>query len=120
MRHRRQAPDDDRDGEPEPRAEPIHHPAGDQEPDRVGELEREDDVGVVDLAPAELRLQRRLEDADDLPVDVVDRRGKEQQRADDPAVASDRGRDARVAATARRAVRHLVGLRLAQMVGLRR
>ena len=72
------------------RAEPIHHPAGEQEPDRVGELEREDDVGVVDLAPAELLLQRRLQDADDLPVDVVDRRRKEQQRADDPAVVAAR------------------------------
>ena len=59
--------------------------AGEQQPDRVGELEREDDVGVVDLGPAELLLQRRLEDADDLPIDVVDRRREEQQRADDPA-----------------------------------
>ena len=60
-------------------------PAGEQQADRVGELEREDDVGVVDLGPAELLLQRRLEDADDLAIDVVDRRGEEQQRADDPA-----------------------------------
>ena len=51
----------------------------DQEPDRVGELKREDDVGVVDLAPAELRLQRRLQDADHLSIDVVDGRGEEQQ-----------------------------------------
>src|SRR5690606_31986912 len=39
-----------------------------------------------DLAPAELVLQCRLQDADDLAVDVVDCGCEEQQRADDPAV----------------------------------
>ena len=85
MCHRRQAPDDDHDDEAETRAEAIHQPAGDQQADRVGELEGEDDVGVVDFGPAELRLQRRLEDADHLPIDVVDRGGEEQQSADVPA-----------------------------------
>ena len=89
VRHRREAPDDDDQREAEARAEPIHQPAGDQQPDGIGELEREHDVGVVDLGPAELRLQRRLEDADHLPVDVVDRRGDEQQAADVPAVVAD-------------------------------
>ena len=66
-------------------------------PMRVGELEREHDVAVVDLRPAELRLQRRLQDADDLAIDVVDGRGEEQQRADDPAEPADarRCRDGR-------------------------
>ena len=67
----------------------ISRPAIEQA-DRIGELKGEDDVGVVDLGPAELPLQRRLEDADDLPVDVVDGRGEEQQPADDPAEAADR------------------------------
>ena len=109
VRHRRQAPHDERDREALLGPQPVDHPAGDQKPDRVGELEREDDVGVVDLAPAELLLQRRLEDADDLPVDVVDRRREEQQRADDPAVASDRRR--------RRAVRRRPAERFGMMVG---
>ena len=45
-------------------------------------------VAVVRLAPAELLTQRLLQDADDQPVDVVDRDRKEQQRADDPAGVS--------------------------------
>ena len=85
VRHRGEAPDDDHEREPEAGAEPIHHPAGDEQADRIGELEGKDDVGVVDLGPAELTLQRRLEDADDLPVDVVDGRRGEQQTADIPA-----------------------------------
>ena len=60
-----------------------------QQPDGVGELEGKDDVGVVDLAPAELRLEGRLEDAEHLPIDVVDRRREEQQAADDPAEVAD-------------------------------
>ena len=36
-------------------AEPIDDPAGEQEADRVGELEREDDVAVVDLASSRTR-----------------------------------------------------------------
>ena len=106
VRHRGQAPHDERDGEALLRPEPVDHPAGEQKPDRVGELEREDDVGVVDLAPAELLLERGLEDADDLPVDVVDRRREEEQRADDPAVASDGPGDGRGRGVAERAVRH--------------
>ena len=90
MRDRGDAPDDQRDDVAFLGAEPVDHPAGEEKGDGVGELEREDDVGVVDLAPAELALQRRLQDPDDLPVDVVDRRREEQQRADHPAVPSDR------------------------------
>jgi hypothetical protein len=67
------------------RADAIHHPTGDEESAGVGQLEREDDVGVVDLAPAELRLEGGLQDADHLTIDVIDRRGKEQERADHPS-----------------------------------
>jgi hypothetical protein len=84
MRHRRKAPDDDRDREAELRPEPIHHAARNQESDGIRELEGKDDVGVVDLGPAELVLERRLQDPDDLAIDVVDGRSKEQQAADDP------------------------------------
>ena len=40
-------------------AEAVDQAAGNQQPDGIGELEGEDDVGVVDLRPAELLLQRR-------------------------------------------------------------
>ena len=64
----------------------------DRQPMRVRELEGQHDVAVVELAPAELLLQRRLQDADHLPIDVVDRRGEEQQRADPPPIVADAGR----------------------------
>src|SRR6185503_20256105 len=76
-------------GEAAPRPQPVHDAARDEEPDRVGELEREDDGGVDALVlPAELLHERGLEDPDDLAVDVVDRGAEEEQRADHPAVAA--------------------------------
>ena len=68
-----------------PRAEPVHHSSGQHEADRVGHLESEHDVAVVDLAPAELRLKSGLENPDDLSIDVVDRDRKEQQRTHAPS-----------------------------------
>ncbi len=73
----------------EARAEFVDHPPEDEVADRVGELEGEDDVGVGGLVPAIFGLQRRLEDADHLPVDIVDRGGEEEQRANAPAHAAD-------------------------------
>jgi hypothetical protein len=89
MAHRREAPQQHRDCETDARADAIHEAARQQQADRIRELEAEDDVGVVDLAPAVLLLQRRLQDADHLSIDVVDRRRQEQQQADHPPVSSD-------------------------------
>src|SRR5688572_9550830 len=86
VRDGREAPEHDEDREAGLRAEPIDHAPGEEQADRVRELEREHDVRVVQLAPAELGLQRGLEDPEDLAIDVVDRRGEEQQSADHPAV----------------------------------
>jgi hypothetical protein len=99
---------------------PIQSISLPEERHRVCELEREDDVGVIDLRPAELLLQRRLQDPDDLPIDVVDRRREEDQATDDPAVVAD--------ALAGRCLRGLlcasrggwIGHRVTQIVGLRR
>ena len=63
--------------------------AGEQEADRIRQLERKHDVAVIDLAPAELRLQCRLENPDHLAIDVVDRRGEKQQAADHPPERAD-------------------------------
>src|SRR5205814_1401026 len=63
----------------------IDQAARKDKPHRISELKGEDDVGVVDLGPVKLTLQRRFEDADDLPIDVIDGRRKKQQRAHDPA-----------------------------------
>ena len=90
VRHRRDAPDDDRAGEAAPRADAVHDAAGDEEAERVRDREPRDDVAVLLLVPAEVALQRRREDAEHLAVDVVDRRREEQQRADRPPISSDR------------------------------
>ena len=88
VRHRRDAPHRHRDRESNARADAVDEAAREQQADRVGELEAEDDVGVVNLAPAEFLLQRRLEQADHLAIDVVDRRRQEQQQADHPPIPS--------------------------------
>jgi hypothetical protein len=88
MRDCSDAPDDDGEAEADAGAKPVDHVSCQQKTGGVGELERKDNVAVVDFAPAELRLQRWLEDPDDLPIDVVDRRGEEQQPTDHPAVVA--------------------------------
>ena len=62
--------------------------------DRVGGLEPEDDIGEIHLAPRQLGCQRGLEDAEHLPVDIVDDRGSEEQADDYPAVIADARRSA--------------------------
>jgi hypothetical protein len=61
--------------------------------DPLRELKTEDDRRVdAFVLPAEFRHQGRLENADDLPIDVIDGRGEEEQGADDPALIADFGR----------------------------
>ena len=88
-RHRGEAPDGRGERIAEAGAELVDQPAEDEIADRVGELEGEDDVGVGGFVPAIFALQRRLEDADHLPVDIIDRGGEEEQRANAPAHAAD-------------------------------
>ena len=38
---------------PTPGAQPIHHPAHADEPHRVGQLKREDNVPIIDLIPVQ-------------------------------------------------------------------
>src|SRR3546814_1404250 len=88
VRHVADRPDQNRDRVAEPRADSIDDPAETDVAERVGDLEPEDDRGEIDLGPAEFFLQCRLEHADHLPIDIVDRRGCEQQAADYPAIAA--------------------------------
>src|SRR5262249_15910646 len=84
------APDHDREREAAPGPQLVHDPPREEEADRVGQLEGEDD-GRLDalVGPAELLDEGRLQDADDLAVDVVDRGREEEQRADHPAAEAD-------------------------------
>src|SRR4028119_1898837 len=91
MPHRCNRPPDDGEREALARPEPVHQVADHQQPDGVGGLKRRVDVAVLGLVPTDGAFEIFVggKDAEHLPVDVVDRRRKEQQRADAPAVASD-------------------------------
>ena len=67
-------------------ADPVHHPAHDQVAYGIGQRESVDDGAEVAFRPMKLLGQIRAQDAEDLAIDVVDRRGEEQQAADHPAV----------------------------------
>jgi hypothetical protein len=87
MRHMADGPDHDGDGVTRPRAEFVDDAPEAEIAQRIGQLEPEDDGGIGVLIPAEFGLQRGLEHADHLPVDVIDSGGREQQSADHPAIA---------------------------------
>ena len=82
--HRRQAPETDGAGESTPHPDAVEEASHAEQANAVGDAEPRHDRGVVRLPPAELARQRRREDAEDLPVDVVDRGRREQQRHDGP------------------------------------
>ena len=60
-----------------------------EQADGVRDLERGVRQPVLRVGPAELGVQRPLDEREDLPVDVVDGRRQEQQAADQPAIAAD-------------------------------
>src|SRR5205809_1145574 len=66
-------------------ADPVDQPAEEQESKAVSRLEPENDVAVTAFRPTIELLQRRLEDAEDQPVDVAEHDGGEEQAADAPA-----------------------------------
>ena len=56
VRRRGQRPNHKRDAVAPSRADPVHHPAGEQKADRVGQIERGVDVAVLRCGPADLLL----------------------------------------------------------------
>ena len=84
------APGDDRHGVSDLAAEAVDEPPEEQQADRVGPLEHGVHVAVLGVGPAQLDVQDRLQQRQDLAVDVVDGGRQEQQEADPPAVPSDR------------------------------
>ena len=102
--HAGERPPRHRDRQTQLGADAIEDAAPDQHHHRVRDLERDDDAAVIELGPADLLLQVRREDAEHLAVDVVDGRGEEQQRADDPAPSADAGADRRDVDSSRVAV----------------
>ncbi len=70
-------------------ADLVDKPPGKQHGNRINELEHRSDVGVIGVAPAKLRRQLRRQEAEHLAVEVIDGGGKEQHRADGPAIVAD-------------------------------
>ena len=88
VRHGGDAPEDDGDRISDLRPVPVDQPADDKETERVRTLECRDDIPVLDLRPPDLRLEKGREYPEHLPVDIIDRGGKKEERADDPPVPS--------------------------------
>src|SRR6185437_2100869 len=86
MRHRRDAPDRDGDGIADARAYAINESPHQQQPDCVGGHEGVHNVAVLKRVPSDLRLQQRIQQAEDLAVHVVDGGGEKYERADRPTI----------------------------------
>src|SRR5215469_1965061 len=83
---------------PDLAAQFVHEAAGHQEPDRVGGLECQYNMGVLEVVPSDRTAKVLFQYAEDLAVDIVDGGRKEQQCAYyPPAIAhtriKTRGRD---------------------------
>jgi hypothetical protein len=85
VRHRRKAPHPDSDCQPDPHTDSIHEPPRKEQSDAIGGLKRKDDRGVVTLSKTKLALQYRLEQADYLAINVIDRRRKKQKATNHPS-----------------------------------
>ena len=88
MADRREAPEDDGDGVADLRPVAVDEPPEEEEADGVGPLEGRVHHPELLVRPAELDVEELLDERQDLPVDVVDRRGQEEEAADDPADAA--------------------------------
>ena len=86
-----QAPEENDQGVTEAHAYAVDDAADAYRAQGIGDLEPEDDVAVVVIGPFKMVHEGRLEDADDLAIDVVDGGGEEEQAADDPADFADAG-----------------------------
>ena len=53
------------------RAQTIDQPSDREHSNRVGGLEGRNQIGILDLVPAQIVLQRGLEDAQDLAIHVI-------------------------------------------------
>src|SRR6266699_2411325 len=69
-----------------PGSQPIHDAAHNKRSSRICHLEGSHDVAIVNLVPTEFGLEGGLQQADDLPVDVVDGGSDKQKAADDPTI----------------------------------
>ena len=93
--HGGDAPERDRRRVADLRAVLVDEPAEQEQTDGVGPLEGGVHQAELLVGPPELLVEELLDERQDLPVDVVDRRRQEDERADDPAVLADGAFDSR-------------------------
>ncbi len=86
--HGRDAPDENCQREALAGTHPVDQLSDKQHARPIGELENEDDIAVIHIGPAELDLQRWLEQGDHLPVHIIHGGSKKQQGTDQPASAT--------------------------------
>jgi hypothetical protein len=71
MCHGGQTPEHHGQGVPQTRSQTIYQSTNHYHPDGVRALKHENEVAIVDLVPAQVVLQSRLQNAEDLAVHVV-------------------------------------------------
>ena len=79
MQYGTKAPYDDSDGVAQFAAKFVEHPSAHQHADAIGHLEGRHDIAIVSLRPSQIVLDVRLQQTNDLTVDIVDGCGKEDQ-----------------------------------------
>ena len=92
VRDRRHAPRRDGNRVADLGAELVNEPAERHQADTVRALKRRVHVAELLVGPVQLLVEDRLDERENLPVNVVDGRREKEQRANDPAVAANPGR----------------------------
>ena len=89
MQNLRERPSEDEQAEAAPGAETVGEIPGAGVHDRVGEEEEGEDVRILLLAEMELVADVDRDDAERLPVEIIQNRGDAEERRDDPPQAGD-------------------------------
>src|SRR6266498_626648 len=88
MCHRGETPEDYRQRKAFARAEPVYRSACEYQRNCIGQLERKDDIAVVNFVPAKLSLKCRLKGGDDLTIEIVECGCKKKQSTYQPTASS--------------------------------
>src|SRR6185312_7902953 len=89
MQNLRERPSEDEQTEAAPGTKPVGEIPGAGVHDRVGEKEEGEDVRILLLAEMELVADVDRDDAERLPVEIIQNRGDAEERRDDPSQAGD-------------------------------
>src|SRR3954469_7059245 len=88
MSRRRKRPERDGDRVTDFRPVLVDEPAKPDEREPVSKLKDRIRQPVLGVAPAQLLIERLFQQREDLPINIIDGGGEEEQRADDLAIVS--------------------------------